>query len=187
MEEVGNETEDIYEEAREGEADRQQEEIFDGEAEDMALKKIAPNHSMPGQAEIDEHEVDHIPYRQWCEECVRGRGTGEPHSPSEGIHAMPVVEFDYIFVTDKEIYRREELDDEAVRKAAIKILVVKRPQGKGYLRPCGPSEGRGRQWVLCGQTGGRQQVAGRHQAAPEVGQGGGHSQLAASGAAEVED
>ena len=141
MEEVGNETEDIYEEAREGEADGQQDEIYDGEAEDMAPKKIAPDPVVPVQAEIDEHEVDHIPYRQWCEECVRGRGTGEPHSPSEGIHAMPVVEFDYIFVTDKEIYRREELDDEVVRKAAIKILVVKDREGKAIFAHVVPQKG----------------------------------------------
>ena len=46
---------------------------------------------------------------------------------------MPIVEFDYLFVTNKEIYRREELDDEAAKKAAIKILVVKDRKGKAIF------------------------------------------------------
>ena len=134
MDEVGDDEDgDLFGEAREGEADGQQEEISDGEAEDMAPKKIAPDPGMPSPEEIEEHEVDHVPYRRWCEECVRGRGTGEPHGPSDGAHIVPVVEFDYVFVTNKEVYRREELDDEAMKKAAVKILVVKDRKGKAIF------------------------------------------------------
>ena len=28
----------------------------------------------PSQAEIDEHDFTHIPYRNWCIHCVKGRG-----------------------------------------------------------------------------------------------------------------
>ena len=125
MDEVGNDEDgDLFGEARDGEADGQQEEISDGEAEDMAPKKVAPDPGLPSPEEIDEHEVDHVPYRRWCEECVRGRGTGEPHGPSDGTHIVPIVEFDYIFVTNKEIYRREELDDEAMKKAAVAWVML---------------------------------------------------------------
>ena len=142
MDEVGKDEDgDLFGEARDGEADGQQEEISDGEAEDMAPKKIAPDPGMPSPEEIEEHEVDHVPYRRWCEECVRGRGTGEPHGPSDGAHSVPVVEFDYLFVTNKEIYRREELDDEAMKKAAVKILVVKDRKGKAIFAHVVPQKG----------------------------------------------
>ena len=79
MDEVGEQDGDLFGEAREDEADGQGDEISEGEVEEMAPKRVAPDPGMPSQAEVDEHEVDHTPYRQWCEECVAGRSTGEPH------------------------------------------------------------------------------------------------------------
>ena len=31
------------------------------------------------QAEVDEHNMTHLPYRSWCTHCVRGRGEAHPH------------------------------------------------------------------------------------------------------------
>ena len=101
--EVGNKIEDIFTEARADEADGQQDGISDGEAVDKKPKKIAADPGMPGQAEVDEHEVDHTPYRQLCEVCIQGRGTGESLSHSDGVCVMPVAEFYCFFVTNKEI------------------------------------------------------------------------------------
>ena len=67
MDEVGEQDGDLFGEAREDEADGQGDEISEGEMEDMAPKRVAPDFGMPSQAEVDEHEVDHVPYRQWCE------------------------------------------------------------------------------------------------------------------------
>ena len=33
----------------------------------------------PSQKEIDEHELTHLPFRNWCRECVHGRGVEMPH------------------------------------------------------------------------------------------------------------
>ena len=94
------------------------EEIFEGEAEDIAPNRISLDPGLPTEAEVDDHEVDHMPFRRWCEECVAGRGTGEQHRSREGQHAMPTIAFDYLFVTNKKILRREELEgeDEEVKK-----------------------------------------------------------------------
>ena len=89
------------------------EEIFEGEAEDIAPKRISLDPGLPTEAEVDDHEVDHMPFRRWCEECVAGRGTGEQHRSREGQHAMPTIAVDYLFVTNKKILRREELEGEA--------------------------------------------------------------------------
>ena len=34
------------------------------------------------QAEVDEHNLTHLPYRSWCTHCVRGRGKAHPHRES---------------------------------------------------------------------------------------------------------
>ena len=38
-----------------------------------------PRPDMPSQAEIDQHRLDHIPYRAWCPECVEGFGRERAH------------------------------------------------------------------------------------------------------------
>ena len=104
------------------------EEIFEGEAEDMAPKRISPDPGLPTEGEVDDHAVDHILFREWCQECVAGRGTGEQHRSREGRHAVPTIAFDYLCVTNKKIRRREGLEegeDEEVKKTCVKILVVK--------------------------------------------------------------
>ena len=35
--------------------------------------KTLPSPYVPTQAEIDEHNVDHVPYRCWCPHCCRSR------------------------------------------------------------------------------------------------------------------
>ena len=53
----------------------------DIDEEEFAPKIVAKDPGSPNQAEIDEHNVDHFPYRAWCECCVAGRGAGEQHVP----------------------------------------------------------------------------------------------------------
>ena len=36
----------------------------------------------PSRAEREEHDRTHIPYRDWCECCVRGRGQEDAHEQS---------------------------------------------------------------------------------------------------------
>ena len=93
-------------------------EIFDGEAEDMAPKRRSPDLGLPTKDEMNDHEVDHMPFRKWCEQCAAGRGTGEQHRSRDGPHAAPIIAFDYQFVTNQKVLRRDELEgvDEEVKK-----------------------------------------------------------------------
>ena len=34
---------------------------------------------LPTQAEVDDHNITHMPYRNWCPHCVRGRGKDLDH------------------------------------------------------------------------------------------------------------
>ena len=70
--EAGDAEDDLFEDAREGDAEGLGHEVSDGEAEDAAPKRIAADPGRPSQLEVEEHEVDHYLFRSWCEECVKG-------------------------------------------------------------------------------------------------------------------
>ena len=61
--------------------------------EDLAPKRISPDPGRPTEQEVSEHNVDHMPFRSWCEFCVKGRATGEQHRESGG-SSIPIIAFD---------------------------------------------------------------------------------------------
>ncbi len=98
----------------------------------IAWRKVAPDPGLPTQSEIDDHSADHWPYRSWCEFCVKGRATGEPHMPGP-ISSIPIIAFDYLFITRGKILRRDELSKEDQANIKMKILVVKDTKGKAVF------------------------------------------------------
>ena len=55
----------------------------------------------PTEMERLRHEATHVPYRSWCQHCVRGRGRCKPHYrkvESEDCNAVPKVSMDYFFL-----------------------------------------------------------------------------------------
>ena len=37
---------------------------------------------LPGEAEVEQHELTHLPFRNWCRHCVRAKGKECPHHES---------------------------------------------------------------------------------------------------------
>ena len=101
----------------------------DSQHEEAMPKVVARDPGDPTQAEIDEHNVDHLPYRSWCECCVMGRGTGEQHRGGSESR-VPVIAFDYLFVSQAKVVTRGEIDEEEAKRAPIKILLVKDTKSK---------------------------------------------------------
>ena len=120
-----------------------EEEVMDlgEEEEDAAPKCSAPDPGAPSKRMIDIHREDHIPYRCWCEHCVRGRGHGEVHkSGDEG--RVPTVSFDYLIVTKNGDYKRkEEVTDKY--EVLMKILIVKDSRSKAIFAHVVPQKGVG--------------------------------------------
>ena len=56
----------------------------------------------PSDAELRAHEIHHMPYRSWCEYCVRVRGKENPHLSGyeQADDGIPVVQMDYAFLHD---------------------------------------------------------------------------------------
>ena len=97
------------------------------EEEECAPRRVAPDPGAPSQQDVDEHEIDHTPYRSWCDACVEGRGIGDQHRAGpEG--RVPVVSFDYLLITTRGVRQKEQLLPGEV--VLLKILVVKDSKSK---------------------------------------------------------
>ena len=56
----------------------------------------------PSDAERRAHEIHHMPYRSWCEYCVRGTGKESLHLSrgEQSDDGIPIVQMDYAFSHD---------------------------------------------------------------------------------------
>ena len=109
------------------------------EEEDAAPKTSAPEPGAPSKRMIAIHREDHIPYRCWCEHCVKGRGHGEPHvSGEEG--TVPVVSFDYLIVTKNGEYKASG-DVKDKYEILLKIIIVKDSRSKAIFAHVVPQKG----------------------------------------------
>jgi hypothetical protein len=55
----------------------------------------------PNAEEILSHNLTHLPYRNWCPICVKGRGKEMPHRRSDGPGEIPEIHFDFCFLGDE--------------------------------------------------------------------------------------
>ena len=70
---------------------------------------------------------------------------GEQHRSCDGQHAVLIIAFDYLFVTNKKVLRRDELEgeDEEVKKKCVEILAVKDIHNKLIFAHVVPQKGFG--------------------------------------------
>ena len=91
--------------------------------EETEPRKPMPSPQMPTQSELDEHRIDHIPYRQWCSECVEGFGRERGHTSGWGkTRSIPLISCDYMFMTARGAFTRQEfvpLQGEDVLKVLV--------------------------------------------------------------------
>ena len=83
-----------------GAADEQKEEL--GEKAPVVARKRP---ATPSRKEVEEHEVDHYPYRSWCRSCVAAAGRRDAHSSSAGEKIdedIATIACDYGFFTSRE-------------------------------------------------------------------------------------
>ena len=68
-----------------------------GETEEAAAARAPRAPVVPSLVERVRHELTHLPFRSWCEACVRGRGRTRPHRQRDTApepQRKPVVELD---------------------------------------------------------------------------------------------
>ena len=72
----------------------------DVEAAQRAIPMCQP--CVPSQADVDEHNLTHLPYRSWCPWCVAARKPNTPHSTLPSFsREIPLLVADYCFLRDK--------------------------------------------------------------------------------------
>lgn len=61
--------------------------------------KGMPEPCMPCRADVDLHNLTHLPYRSWCKQCVAARRDAEPQKlqNSSATRCLALIEFDYCF------------------------------------------------------------------------------------------
>ena len=61
--------------------------------------KIMRDPGAPTQAQIDAHNINHLPFRAWCPACVTGTAKDRPHHRDDGeSKEVATMVFDYGFL-----------------------------------------------------------------------------------------
>ncbi len=71
--------------------------------EEVKPPQVASQPYLPNRDEQDTHEaMGHAQYRRWCESCVHGQVREDRHLRTSKHRSLPVVSYDYGFLTDKD-------------------------------------------------------------------------------------
>ena len=109
--------------------------------EDVEDKKPLPTPVLPSRADIDRHWLDHLPFRSWCNICVNGRGRERPHHRHPGVRTLPTLCFDYMFVSKKGVFTRDEWKLESAEAEGVKVLVAREAVSKCVFAHAIPMKG----------------------------------------------
>ena len=55
--------------------------------------------------EVEEHNLTHLPFRNWCIFCVKGKAKDDPHRrriKQDEEQEIPIVSIDYMFMESRE-------------------------------------------------------------------------------------
>ena len=113
---------------REGEnGDDEDVEGAEDSGEAQASRK-AKQPRMPSAEDRRIHDLTHVPYRCWCEHCVRGQGSEYKHStvigPNAGDEVTRVI-MDYCFLTEGVKKKSDDHTEEETSTTSLTALVMK--------------------------------------------------------------
>ena len=89
-------------------------------------RRVAPTPDTPTASQRAEHETTHIPYRSWCDHCVEafGRERGHLAHGHDGGRRIPLISMDYLFVTEKGVFTRDDAGTDVDAPTTLKVLVI---------------------------------------------------------------
>jgi hypothetical protein len=120
-------------EAEEKQEQQEQEESESGKR--SCRKVLSPTE--PSPQERAEHELTHLPFRNWCRHCCRGRGVEMAHRKTDGAEKrLPEIHFDFCFLGDEK-GRKLEVGE------TLPVLVVREVHSKMVLSAGTPSKSTG--------------------------------------------
>jgi hypothetical protein len=95
---------------------------------------------MPSKEEVTTHERTHLPFRNWCQHCVRGRARDDPHIKQDPDRERGVVKLsvDYMFMHEKESAGGRPA---AVQGEGLPIVILKGSPNKEIFSFAVPNKG----------------------------------------------
>ena len=122
----------VLEQGEDQEAEGADEPEFEVDEEEVHTVGVQRTPMLPSQSEIDEHNLTHLPFRDWCPFCIRRRGLSSGHfarkTPEES--QVPTISIDYCF-----------LGDETTRDTDLPVLVVRDRRTKSVWAHPVPAKG----------------------------------------------
>ena len=97
--------------------------------EETREPKKVHNPVLPSRAEMEQHMLTHVPFRSWCEHCVKGRGEGMRHQKVEDVPEQTEVHLDFCFMGDEG------------QEKKLSILAVRERQTKMTMSAVTPTKG----------------------------------------------
>ena len=70
------------------------------ESEEAAEVRLKKYKFWPTAKEREEHEITHLPFRDWCETCIAARAKEEAHKEREISESCQEVHIDYCFFAE---------------------------------------------------------------------------------------
>ena len=132
------------------------EEIEDTEESTKAKAMRQPY--QPTQREIDEHELTHIPFRDWCIHCMKGRGQANQHRSDrcerlEGEekrnNAISTFSIDYMFLTkETDLVNEAEAEKMDKEKLSFPVLVGKDRKSGAIIAHKVEAKGKGNGYII---------------------------------------
>ena len=137
--------------------DKDKEEV-EVEGAESAKPKLLRSPGMPSRREWEEHQLTHLPFRDWCPHCVQCRSQNNPHRRSaqddkdeeEKNRSMTTVAFDYAYLNEKMNKITEDEYDKLRSKGERTnkpIVVVHDRKSGGVAAHAVESKGTGDKWA----------------------------------------
>ena len=79
------------------ESEQEQEQVLEVDEEAIPAK-AAPDVTQPTEQERKDHELTHMPFRNWCPHCIAGKGQERNFIATDGPGCIPCFSADYAFM-----------------------------------------------------------------------------------------
>lgn len=124
----------------------------DDEEEEARRQRSARDPGEPTREEREEHDLTHIPFRPWCEACIRGKGKRKPSLRIAGAYSLSHscrVRMDYAYLTeDVEVSAGDHGEEESSKaESTMTMLVVQESQYRSVWSYAVESKGTADDWV----------------------------------------
>ena len=80
-----------------------EESVIEEETEEARRPRVARRPQMLTKAEYDSHMTLHVEYRDWCPDCVAGKGISHQHRAFKNERTGREFSLDYAFMTAEDI------------------------------------------------------------------------------------